>query len=402
MHKSFHALIALSICLSIIICDCSRKSAVAPDPYVDGPVTQAFDSLFSSMFAPDEPGAYVFVMHADTVCYARGFGLADLATREPITDSTVFNLSSSSKIFSTAALLKLEEQGLISLDDPLSKFFPEFPAEFFDKITIRNILTHSSGLPDLRPRDAEQWKNYLDKHSSMFSVDGDYRLYGTEKEHCRVFTDLVAVDYEPGTQYQRTDPSFMLIAPILERVTGQSFRKWMRDSIFNPLAITDAFYYVPGTRYPKMAHGYRRADSIPTKAYRSDDGKWEEYDYGEAEFFLTNADRGAFASPRDLMKWRPAFRNGRVVNDSTREKMYVPTIATGVPYASYGLGTAVRQRPGRPVKVYHMNSNGGFTVVEAAWPDVKVNYAVLSNRNDWDLRGVIDKVDSIFVAKGWI
>jgi CubicO group peptidase (beta-lactamase class C family) len=137
--------------------------------------------MFSATFPDaDGPGGIALIMRNDTIVYRHAFGLADLKTRETITDSTIFNISGVSKMFTAVGLLKLCEMKKISLDDSLSKFFPELNRKVFDHITIRHILTHSSGLPDLRPRNDDEWAEYNGDHSSIF-IDGiDYALYGDE------------------------------------------------------------------------------------------------------------------------------------------------------------------------------------------------------------------------------
>ena len=93
-------------------------------------------------------------------------------------------------MFSTAALMKLCEEGQITLDDRLSDYFPEFPADIFSKITVRDVLSHTSGLPDLRPRTAEEWDKYTRTNQSIFCKREDYRLYSTDKEHVQIIRDL--------------------------------------------------------------------------------------------------------------------------------------------------------------------------------------------------------------------
>ncbi len=366
-------------------------------------ITGALDSLFTPMFAGNEPGAIVTVMRGDTIVYNHAYGLARLDSISRVSDQTLFNLSSASKVFTTAALLKLAEEGQISLDDSLSRFFPEFSGDFFNKITVFHILTHSSGLPDLRPHTSNDWSDYLSRHSSIFAQSSDYSLYGTESEHMQVFQNLDRVSFEPGTHYESQDPAFILVAPLIERVTGENFDDWMQANIFAPAGMTETFYYQPDVERANMAHGYKRADSrYEPLAFRSKDGRWDEYDYGEADYFLTKADRGAYSSSRDFMRFKRALYGGRVVADSMLVAMNKPYIATEIPMVSFGLGGAVRLEPGLPAKSYHLNSNGGFSIVEGCWPDKKLHYLVFSNRNDWDLRGVTASIDSIFKTKRWL
>jgi len=366
-------------------------------------ITAPLDSLFSSHFISDGPSGIVMVMRDDTLVYRHAFGYADIEKRIRISDSTLFNLASASKIFSVVALLRLAEQGHLNLDDSLSKFFPEFPCRFFDRITIRNILTNSSGLPDIRPRNKKEWSDYRIAHKSVFGFGNDYRLYGSENEHMQIFVNLDSVDFAPGTHYQSNDPAYILVVPLIERVTGREFDDWMDENIFAPAGISNIFYLNPGKHMPETAHGYRTAEpGSKLKSYRSGDGKWEEYDYGEAEFFLTKADRGVYSSARDFIKWKQALYNGKFISDSSIRAISIPGIPTDIGTVSYGLGTGVLTEPGFPTKTYHINANGGFAIIEGSWSDAKIYYIVFSNRNDWDRRAVTVSLDSIFKAKGWI
>ncbi len=358
--------------------------------------TKRLDSLFTPIFPDDGPGAIVTVMRNDSIIYDHAFGLADLNTKARITDSTLFNMASTSKFFSAVAIMKLCERGEMSLDDPLSKYFPEFEADFFKNIKIRNILTHSSGLPDLRPRDPKEWHDYLSHHKSIFSDAPDYRLYGMEREHMQIFKDLDSIDYNPSTTYQRSDPAFILVAPLIERVTGHDFDDWMRQNIFLPAGLTDTYYYNPGCFLPRMAHGYKPADrNTAPGIYLSEDGKWQEYDYGEAEFFLTKADRGAYSSARDIMRWNKAVYSGKLLPKEIIDSLNTPRLATDIPFVNYGYANAVEEKPGRNKKIYHLNTNGGFTIFEATVPERKMSYLIFSNRDDFDDSLLVEEMEKI-------
>lgn len=395
--------LAAGIALSVYSCSSSEKQ---PDDSVLPvcAVTADLDSLFQRIFPDvDGPGGIAVVMHRDTIIYRHAFGVEDLQTMAAITDSTLFNLSSASKIFTSAALLKLNEQGVISLDDSLSMFFPEFNRDVFGKITIRHILTHSSGLPDLRPRTQEEWNKYKSTHSSVFALGEDYARYGTGTEFMHSFQNMTATEFAPGTHYERQDPAYILVAPLIERVTRRDFEDWMDENIFRPAGLHEVFYYTYDAGLPSTAHAYRNArhDTSPL-VFRSDDGKWEEYDLGEAPFFLTRADRGVYGSARDFMQWNRALYSGKVISDSSLSAINTPYLATDIPMVSFGYGTAIRRENGFPDKSYHLNTNGGYAIVEGTWADEKLHYVVFANRADWDQRAVTSEIDSIFRAKNFL
>ncbi len=404
--KSIHSIFDLLIIFAIVIgLSCCRPSHTCHTdhgvPTCD--ITHSLDSIFINIFPGNEPGGIATVMLDGKIIYNHAFGVMDLSTGEQITDSTLFNLSSASKIFTSVALLKLQEQGMLNLDDSLSKYFPEFKGEFFNNITVRHILTHSSGLPDLRPRNENDWQKYLSSHKSLFVIGDDYRLYGREEEHMKIFQNLEKLEFEPGTHYQRDDASYILVAPLIERVTGMEFDSWMDENIFKPAGMKEAFYYKPDFKMHKMAHAYKKSEgNTDPNTYISADGQWEEYDYGEVPFFLIKADRGIYTSARDFMQWNRALYSGKIISDSSMQAMATPYLKTGIPFVSFGLGSAVSNAPNFPPKIYHLNSNGGFATVEATWPSKRLNYIIFANRSDWDLRKMANAMDSILLSKGYL
>ena len=366
-------------------------------------ITAGLDSIFSGLIADNEPGAIVTVMRGDSIVYNHAYGLARLDTMERVTDSTVFNVSSSSKTVTAVAIMQLVERGLLSLDDSLSKFFPEFPARFFDKIKIRHVLNHTSGLPDLRPRTRAEWKEYLRKHHSVFGYESDYRLYGSEQEFMQSFTELDTVVSEPGTQYDPRDISYVLIAPLVERVTAMSFPQWVRRNIFDVVDMDESFYYTPGLRVSRLAHGYRAADHTePAGGFISADGRWEEFDYQEANYFLTKADRGLCTSSRDFLKFKHALARGMFISEESLNEILQPTVMTTLEKTYYGVGAPVVMDSTRAVKTYHLNNNGGFTTIEAWWPDDDVQYVIFMARNDLPRYDIMVATDSVLQAAGWI
>lgn len=387
------------------LCACTAKSDYRPDHGVPPcEITAPMDSLFSTMFPDGEPGAIVTVIRNGEVVFNHAYGVARFDTKKLISDSTLFNLASTSKSFSAAALLKLCEQGLIGIDDPIDKYFSEFKGDFFKEISIRHILTHSSGLPDLRPKTNAEWEKYLKLHSSTFGDMPDYRIYGSEKEHMNVFQNLDSLEFTPGTHYQRQDPAFILVAPLIERVTHCDFEEWMKENIFGPAGLKETYYIDSSDdERPNMAHGYAHTDKYPAlKSFTSDDGKWKEYDFGEADFFLTKADRGVYSTARDFRKWQEALWSGRIISADMLEQMTHPHIQTHIPKVWFGLGAALLVEPDGSKRIYHIDTNGGFAAIEGNWLDKHVQYYVFSNRADWDQQQLFAEIDTILRSKGWL
>ena len=331
------------------------------------------DQVFCSVFDnPNEPGAAVLIMQGSDTIYSRCFGVADMATREPVTMETNFCIASVSKQFSAVALLQLAEQGKLSLHDPLAKFFPEFKAPQFRDITLHHILSHTSGIPDARPRS-----------------DRNFVLYSTDVESVQYMCSLDHFNFTPGTQYEYINPTFQLIYQIVERVTAVPFETYMRDNVFGPAGMTTCRYFEPDRDIAHLAHGYQR----------DDDGCWQEYDYGEESFFATKADGALYCSINDFVQWERALRDNRVWRAASKRMAYSPWIRIPPdaqygyqPHTGYGYGFFVQDVPNHPTHVYHLGDNGGFTIYAGKVPERDLIFLFFSTRPDIDRLQLVNKV----------
>ena len=367
-------------------------------------ITAPLDSLFSTMFPnPGDPGAVVIVRQGDSIKYNRSFGMADLERGIPLSDSTVFNIASASKTYVTAALVKLRDQGRLTLDDSLSMYFPNFRSPIFRRVTLRHVLSHTSGLPDKRPRTADQWNEYVKDNQSPFGYGPDYLLYGREEELTAFFETLDTLKSEPGTKFEYQNAPYLLLPSIIEQLTGRNFESWMQQNIFNPAGLTETEYYDPARPHPRMAHAYSLATGPRDPGrYRSTDGRWDEQDYGETEFFLTRADHGICTTPREFTKWINALYQGKVVDESSLSEVNRPVIDTDEDSIQYGLGLFVQDIESKPLKVFHSRNNGGFSIFEAVFPRQHLYYLIFANRADCDRLATAEKIDSIFMAHKWL
>ena len=150
-------------------------------------------------------------------------------------------------------MLKLANEGKISLDDPVKKYFPHFKGEFYNDIKISHLLSHTSGIGDYRPRD-----------------NREFVLYATDEDCILYMENLEKLHFEPGTQYQYMNPTFQLCYSIIQQVTGKSFEEYMRENIHLPAGMDQTLYFSPDKEIPNMAHGYIPVDESETLAADSD------------------------------------------------------------------------------------------------------------------------------------
>ena len=339
-------------------------------------MTKRIDAVFGAVYNnPVEPGAAVLIMQGNDTLYSRCYGVADLVTKAPVTFATNFCIASVSKQFSGVALLQLAERGVLSLNDPLSKFFPEFQSPLFQGITLHHILSHTSGIPDARPRS-----------------DRNFVLYSTDVSSVQYMRTLDHLNFEPGTQYEYINPTFQLIYQIVARATGIPFETYMQQHVFDKAGMTTCRYFEPGRDIASMAHGYARDQN----------GAWQEYDYGEESFFGTKADGALYCSINDFVKWERALRDNKVWTAASKRLAYNPWIMIPAdaeygyqPHTGYGYGFFVQDLPHHPTHVYHLGDNGGFTIYAGKIPERDLIFLFFSTRPDIDRLGMVNEVYSI-------
>lgn len=250
----------------------------------DMTIHQEFENLLDHRFQPDEPGGVILVRKNDKTVFLKSYGVADITTREEITPHTVFNTGSISKTFVAYGILILEEAGLLSLEDPLSRYFDNFEyPDIANQVKIRHLLSHSSGLPDLR------------------KVQEEFEFYLTAKDVENFAPSLQTreLNFIPGQRFEYSNPAFNGLALIVEQLTQQKWQSFVQEKIFDPAGmehskITDGPYPQDG-----VAHGYVK-----------DGETFVELDYGEEPTFAAAGNGGVWSSVIDLARYEDAIQNG--------------------------------------------------------------------------------------------
>jgi len=355
-------------------------------------VESGIDSIVSPLFPEGEPGAAVLVMKGDDIIYDKGFGIADTETSKAIDGDTFFNIASCSKQFTSVAAMQLASKGLINLNDPVGKYFPEYTDPLWQKVTIAQLLSHSSGIPDLR--------GYLTREQK---INGDENL-ATE-----YLATLDHLNFEPGTDYEYINPTFVLVGKLVERVSGEEFTSYVKKNIFTPAGMDKTLYFDRNHQdlIPNMAHGYEYEDvtDMPeerTATSSTEEAKtWYQYDFGEETFFATRPDGGIYSSTHEIVNWEKALRSASVVDKSFLDDAFTPhTKVSGSTFSDY------QNRPGtyygygwfiEPEKkcIYHTGDNGGFKALIARYPESDMLLVILANRADWDRNEVKCEIETV-------
>jgi CubicO group peptidase (beta-lactamase class C family) len=286
----------------------------------------------------------VLVARDSDVILSKGYGSANLEWNVPNTPSTKFRLGSITKQFTAASILLLEERGKLKLDDPIKKFVPDAPGEW-DRITIYNLLTHTSGIPN-------------------FTSLPDYK--SLKLDEMPVAKTIATVrdkplDFLPGEKMSYSNSGYLVLGHVIETVTGASYEKFVTDNIFTPLGMKDSGYDSNTAIIARRAAGYMPSAAGPVNA-------------GFIHMSIPHAAGALYSTTEDLLRWEQGLFGGKVVSPASLAKMTTPF------KNDYALGVVVQTASGRKV-VQHGGGIDGFNTFLAYYPDDKLTVAVLANIN---------------------
>ncbi len=291
------------------------------------------------------PGASVVVVRDGRVVARGAYGMADLEAGTAATPDTHYRLASMTKQFTAAAILTLAEEKKLSIDDPIRRWLPSLPA-YADPITIRHLLTHTSGLidyEDLIPAGT----------TAQISDAGVLRLLEAQS----------STYFPPGAEYRYSNSGYVLLGLIVEAASGRRFADYLHEAIFAPLGMNTTVVHQEGiSTVPNRAYGYSREGS-----------SWRRTDQSVTS--ATLGDGGIYTSADELVNWIRALQQGRFAEAS------IPRVATDVKGERYGFGWRISEHDGRRV-VSHTGESIGFRNAIVRFPDERLAIVVLTNRNE--------------------
>jgi CubicO group peptidase (beta-lactamase class C family) len=373
------------------------KSALA----LDANTAAQIESLFRNYSQVNAPGGSIMVIHQGKAVFTKGFGLADLERKVHCTTNTNFRLASVTKQFTAMAVLMLVERRQLTLDERLTDFFPEFPAYGKD-VTVRHLLTHTSGVPDyedLIPPGTTI--PVLDQDVLRLLVAADVRRRtGVTHGDDRLLTPA-ATYFPPGTQYRYSNSGYALLALIVEVRSGQTFARFLRENIFEPLKMTHTLAYEQGYAViPNRAYGHTpKRDSLsPSDGERVREGgvPFERTDQSLTSSVL--GDGGIYSSVTDLFKWDQALYKSKLVSESTLRVAFSPATPTDKPGRTYGFGWYLGEYRGLK-EIWHSGETIGFRTRIARFPEKKFTVIMLANRADAKLDELPHRIADLVLFK---
>jgi YD repeat-containing protein len=308
------------------------------------------DSIFARWNSTHSPGCGVGVAQNGRVLLTRGYGMANLETGTPITPATIFESGSVAKQFTATAVWLLAMEGRLRIDDPVRRYLPEFP-EYERPITVRHLLTHTSGLRD--------WSNLV----AAGGWPRGERAY-TQADLLDVVYRQKALNYPVGEYYSYTNSGYAVAVALIERVSGKPFEQFTQERIFRPLGMnntswrTDFTTVVPGR----------------AQAYSRDGNEW----HLDTPYENVVGPGGMLTTVGDWLIWNEALTKNTLRaghGDSLSRRMHLNSGRE----ISYAFGLTVTQYRGIP-EIGHSGSTGGYTTYLARYPDRgSLSIAVMCN-----------------------
>lgn len=298
------------------------------------------------------PGASLLVLQDGEAVVRRGYGRSDLALNVEAGPATNYRLASVSKQFTAAAILLLAQDGKLGIDDRLRHWLPSLPA-VTDTITLRQVLSHASGLVDYEDLMAPDYVGQIRDAGVLQLLSGENRLY-----------------FPPGTGYRYSNTGYALLSLVVEKASAMAYPDFLRKRIFEPLGMHDTLAYVAGgPEVPHRAWGYSESEVNA--------GQWQRTDQSSTSAVL--GDGGIYSSIDDLARWDAALYDDRLLSDASRAMAFTAHVqVTGEPYqAGYGFGWRITGDT-----LWHSGETIGFRNVIVRWPARRLTVVLLSNRND--------------------
>jgi CubicO group peptidase (beta-lactamase class C family) len=346
---------------ALIVAALGVTSAAAPPPFD----TKAVDAVFADYDKPATPGCMVGVLRAGEIVYSRGYGRANLEHDVAFTTGTVFDIGSTSKQVVAAAVVLLAQDGKLTLDDDIRKHLPGMP-DYGTTITIRHLLTHTSGLRD-----------YI---NLMLLGGWQFEDLTTPAQAFDVVRRQKGLDFEPDTEFSYSNTGFFLASLIVERASGKPLGAFARERLFQPLGMTATRYMDDhAAMVPRRATGYQpEGDGFEVSV-----SDWEQLGDGAVQ---TSVD--------DISKWDANFYTARVGGRAMIDALTTVHRLKSGAATTYGLGLFVDEYRGLPV-VRHGGSWAGYRAELLRFPAERLSIAVLCNRGEANAETRADRVADV-------
>ena len=306
------------------------------------------DQLLAAAYPADQPGAAAIVVKDGQVMLRKGYGMANLELAVPVSPDMVFEIGSITKQFTAAAILLLQERGKLRLEDPLTKYLPDYPMHG-ETITLEHLLTHTSGIP-----------SYTGMPEWLPHVREDMKV----EDLIALFKDK-PLEFKPGEQWRYDNSGYILLGAVIEKASGKSYEQFVEEEIFQKLGMTHSRYGHAEEVIPLRASGYGR----DAKGFRNANYLSMTQPYAAGSLMST---------VDDLALWDRALAGETLLEQASLDRMFTPARLTSGRSTRYGFGLVVYDFEGRRV-IEHGGGIFGFVSFLMRVPEERLFVAILSN-----------------------
>lgn len=286
--------------------------------------------LFDSIYNKGLFNGNILVSQRGVVLYKNSYGYADFKSKDTLTTETVFQIASISKQFTAVAILKLMERGMISLEDPVQRFYPDFP---YEGVTIKLLLSHRSGLME--------YIYFLDH-----VLPNQQELIGNQQMMDSIISLKPQKYYSPDTHFDYTNTNYAILACIVEKVTGKRFFEFMNEEIFKPAGMSSTFLYHSGP--------------VDTNLHIATGFKYNKTKAGDLFADSVWGDKGVYTTLDDLFKWDQSLYTEKLITRKTLMEAFVPRSHEFAGKRNYGYGWRTIMLEDSTILPYHRGRWQGF------------------------------------------
>lgn len=345
---------------------CSQDQLTA-QPVSDS-IIKKIDSLFSKWNNTDSPGCTVGIVRNDSLIFSKGYGMANLEYGIPNTPATIFHMASVSKQFTGYAIVLLAARGKLHLDDDVRKWLSWFP-DLKEKITIRHLLNHTSGVRD-------QWQ--------LLAISGTRLDDVITQEHIvKILSKQQALNFRPGEKYSYSNGGYTMLAEIVKSASGQTLRAFTDSAIFKPLGMNSTHFHDNYKEIEKnRSYSYNRIDSAHF------DNSVLSYSNAGATSLFTNIP--------DLSKWVINFYDHKAGTQKEIDQLTQKGKLNSGKELTYALGIVVDKYKGWR-QYSHSGGDAGYRTHLAVFPDLKMGFMVFSNLGDANPGASVYAIADLFI-----
>jgi len=323
-----------------------------------GDIVFKIDSIFQLLSTRRGFNGNVLIAQRGKVIYENTFGYADLKEKTPLNIESTFQLASITKQFTAMAIMMLHDEGKLNFTDTLQRFFPRFP---YHDITIRQLLTHRSGLPEYMSFAKRYWNNKK-------------RLMSNDDVMDMLITHHPGLVFVPDRKYRYNNTGYVILACIVEQVSGLQFHTFLEKRIFNPLGMKKTFIY---NTKNKLDVEYQ------TLGYKNNRRRAEE-DYLSGVV----GDKGIYSTVEDMFKWDQALYTEQLIKQTSLQEAYTPFSYNWRNDNSYGYGWRIETANDSSKIVYHAGLWRGYSSLFVRRLYDKTTIIVLCNKVNWSFENI--------------